>query len=519
MTRTTRWARVVSVLGIAALVSALPIVNLGPAAGETAPQRGGTLTLSIKYSPTSIDPQKNKTITDEQVGALMAEPLVDWVNGSFVGVLAKSWDVSADGKTYTFSLRPGVKFQDGAPLTAAAVKASFERMTDPAAPMPRGGNLANVASVTAVDELTVRVSLKTPDPDFLGKLLQIDVLDPASWKGLTPDKAPSGTGPFQLVSYVPDQRVEFKKFPGYWGGEPYLDQIVIQVVPDPATQEIELESGKIDFMDYVPAKDVSRLQHEGLQKMSFGRVNWGRLVFNLKTVTDLQVRQAVCYAFDRNAVLQDAMYGLGTPQLTLAVPGTWAYSSKITPYRYDPARAEQILDQAGWTAPRPGAMRQKDGKPLVLNLPTSSNGDWEIITQMIQQMLRNVGIDSRITTMEPNTFYDAVRTGKYDIAWFETNASPVPPIAAQNLDTHQYWDVMQQDLPQVDALVEQASATVDQHARAELYLQVQTIHHDQALECTGAWMEQVFAVSSKVHGMVLDPLGVTIFSARWWKSQ
>jgi len=516
---TSRYVTWIWALTAAALIAALPGAAPRGAAGAETARKGGTLTLSIKYSPSSIDPQKNKTITDELVASLMAEPLVDWANGAFVGFLAKSWDIAPDGKLYTFHLQRGVKFQDGAPLTAAAVKASFERMTDPTAPMPRGGNLANVARIEAVDDLTVRVSLKSPDPDFLGKVIQIYILDPNSWKGLAPDKAPSGTGPFQLVDYVPDQRVAFKKFAGYWGGDPYLDQVIVQVVPDPATQEIELESGKIDFMDYVPPKDAAHLQSGGMRMLPFGQVNWGRVVFNLKTVTDVRVRQAACYAFDRNEVLQSAFYGLGTAQLTLALPGTWAYTTKVTPYRFDPARAASILDTDGWTTARPGAVRQKDGKPLVLSLPTSSNPDWVLTSQMIQQMLRNVGIDTRITTMEPNTFYDAVRTGKYDVAWFETNASPVPPIAAQNLDSHQYWDVMQQQLPDLDALVEKASATVDRPARQALYLQIQQAHHDQALECTGIWLKQVYATTGKVRGMVVDPLGVPIAPARWWKAE
>ncbi len=392
-------------------------------------------------------------------------------------------------------------------------------MTDPANPLPRAANLTAVEQVQPLDPATVRIKLKAPDPDFLGELINIYIIDAAAAKNLGPDQAPSGTGPFKLAAYVPDQQLTFTKFAAYWGGEPYLDRIVVRIIPNADTQEVELQAGTIDFMDYVPPKDVTRLRTVGARPIPYGRVNWARIVFNLKTVSDVRLRQAVCYAFDRNAVLQDAYYGLGTPQYTIALQGSWAYDAEISPYRFDPVRARGLLDEAGWKLPAGGSVRERDGKPLVLNFPSRGDAEWLLSTQMIQQMLRNVGVDTRITTAAPATYYNEVRTGQYDLAWWLSNAAPEPPIAASLLDSHQFWNTMQVRLPEVDSLVEQAQSTTERKARTADYFALQKIHHDQALECLGFWTKQVYATSAKVQGMTIDPTGIPLHPALWWKSQ
>jgi peptide/nickel transport system substrate-binding protein len=373
--------------------------------------------------------------------------------------------------------------------------------------------------VEVVNDLTARLRLKAPDPDFLGKIMNLYILEPGSWKSLSADQAPAGTGPFSLTSYVPDQRIVFKKFPAYWGGESYLDEVVVRIIPNVDTQVLELEAGTIDLMDYALPKDVERLRRAGQQPLPFGRVNWARIAINLKTVSDVRLRQAVCYAFDRNAVLKEAYYGLGTPQYTIALMGTWAYNPRVQPYRFNPSRARALLAEAGWVERQPGGIREKDGKPLVLDLPSRGDGEWLLSTQMIQQMLLNVGIDSRITTSAPATFYNAVRTGKYDIAWWLSNAAPEPPIAALLLESHQFWNVLQVPVPSVDELVQKAGSTADQKARAQYFFELQQVHHDMALECLGHWTKQVYVAGAKVRGLTVDPMGVPLHAERWWKVQ
>jgi peptide/nickel transport system substrate-binding protein len=349
--------------------------------------------------------------------------------------------------------------------------------------------------------------------------MNIYIAEPGSWKGIGVDQAPAGTGPFMLASYIPDQRIVFKKFPGYWDGEPYLDEVVVRVIPNVDTQVLELESGTIDFMDYALPKDVERLRRAGQQPLIFGRVNWARIAINIKTVSDVRLRQAICYAFDRNAILKDAYYGLGVPQYTIALPGTWTHNPRIQPYRFNPGRARALLSEAGWVERQAGGVREKDGKALVLDFPSRGDGEWLLSTQMIQQMLLSVGVETRITTAAPAAFYNAVRTGKYDIAWWLSNAAPEPPIAGLLLDSRQFWQVQQVAIPKVDQLLEQASSTADPKARAQYFQELQQVHHDMCLECLGHWTRQSFVAGAKVRGMVVDPMGVPLRPARWWKTK
>lgn len=484
--------------------------------------RGGSITLAMGGAvPPSPDPHDSRSMGHHTVSAMISDPLLKWQDDDFAGVLAKSWDISPCGLTYTFYLQENVPFHNGVILTAEAVKKNYERITNPEDPLPIAGDLADIESVEIVDDLTFKFHLKSLNPDFLARLMYFWISEPGSWENLGPGQYVAGSGAFRPVAYAEDQYLRLEKFEDYWAQEPYLDEITIRPIPEADTQIIELETGGLDLLLYAPPMEANRLEGLGFNVIPFVRVNFSRVVFNFQTMEELELRKAISYAIDREAIRDVAYAGLGEPMSTLGIQGSWLYNEEVGGYYYDPDKANAILDAAGWEKNRRG-IREMDGEPIRLHLPTRGDDEaWLRSTQMIQQMLEDVGIDSYITTADSQTFYTQVRVGEYDLAWWLSNAPPEPPIAHGNLRSASYWNVTQLpvDHPlqqKFDELDLKAMSTVDFDVRAQYYGEMQQIHYDEAVEALGLWIEQIHVANSALKGLHVPPTGV-VYDAFLWR--
>lgn len=468
------------------------------------------------------DPHKASNMGEHSMALLMAEPLVSFDEaGAFLPVLARSWEVSPDGKVYTFHLREGVLFHSGRPLTAQAVKQNIDRIRNPENALPAAGHVANVEEVVPVDDLTVEVRLSKPDPDFPGKLEFVYITDPEAWADRGPDDPVPGTGPFRLVGeeYERDRQMVFEKFSDYWGGEPYLDRIVVRLVPSPETAVVELERGSVDFLllGVFSATEARRLEAEGYPLYVWGFVNAVDVVFNLATLDDLALRRAICYAIDHQVLIDAVLGGFGELQRNLGFPGTWLEETEVVAPCCDPEKAKEILDAAGYVDTDGDGIREKDGKDIVLRFRAPDSGDWLRGSQLIQQMLLEVGIGSELLLSERHMFYDQVRTGDYDIAWWFQNSFPTPPILLYSWDSRDYWSIHQVELPELQALIEAAEAEIDQGKRAELYRNLQRIFDENAYAALGIWVKQIYVGSPSLHGVKVTPEGQLFGAHEWWK--
>lgn len=507
------WTKCVGVLAI------FLVVSMSSSLVGVAQVGGGAITLSYKGNTVpDPDPHLASNVGAEMIALMMADPLTRWEEGDVKPVLASSWEVSDEGMVYTFHLRDGVKFHNGVSLTAAAVKLNMERVVNPDDPLPAAGSLANVASVEAVDELTLRVNLEKLDPDFAAKIGSVYIIEPGSLEGRDVDDPVAGSGAFELVAdkYVRDQQMVLKKFPDYWRGEPYLDQIIVRLIPDEATMVIELERGTVDLVSFALSKDVARLEAAGYQPFIFGFVNWANVAINLKTVTDVALRKALDYALDVQAIIDGVYAGLGEVQNGLGYPGSWLENTAVG-YPYDPAQAKRMLDAAGYVDTDGDGIRETNGKNIDLHFPTRNQDEWMRATQLIQQMYLDVGIGTHITIAERMPFYDGVRTGDYDIAWWLQNATPTPPIALYSWDSREYWSIHQEEQPVFQALIEAAESEPDQQKRAVLYREVQQVFHDEAYGALGMWLKQVHIAAPTLHGVKVGPVGTAYDSHLWWK--
>lgn len=456
------------------------------------------------------DPQRNSNVYGYTVSQLMADVLVNYLDGEYLPALARSWSVSDDGLVYTFNLRQGVRFQNGVPLTADAVKASIERIANPDDPLPSAGQVAGISQVEVVDFYTVRITLRSLEPDFLLNLNQVWIIEPSSAED---GNVPVGTGPYRLVEYQPDQQLVLERFEYYWGGRPKIEQIVARNIPEPATLVLELEAGAVDAILFTPENDVARLGAAGFQVMPFGSVNTAFVALNNTTVPT-PLRQAICWAVDRDVLLHTAYAGLGVPETNIALPGSWAQDPTLEGYYYDPERAAEVLDAAGYLDSNGDGVREIDGSPINLNFQARGDGAWLLATQIIQQFLGDVGIGTTITTSERNTYYTNVRTGAYDIGWWIDNAQPEPPIYEYAFHSAEHWNLTQRG-DDMDALVEAGRASADREVRAAAYFELQRAVFDEAVQCPQFWIQQAHVANPGLSGVKVTSMGVMFDAHRW----
>ena len=499
-----------AVLLVVALVAiALPL---------TAQTSGGTVVMAYQGNTIpEVDPHSTSNIAGHIISEMVADPLLRYDSDTevYIPALATAWDISEDGLNYVFHLREGVLFHNGVALSADAVKQSFERIMNPDNAMYGAGLLAPVDQIEVLDDLTIKLTLVGVFPDFLANLDRLWIIEPSSLD----DDFIAACGPFKAVpsEYNIDESILLEKFAQYWAGEPYLDYIEIRLLPDMGTALIELEQGEIDLIEFVAGKDIPRLEGIGCQPYYFGRINWDNVAFNLSTVTQVELRRAMCYALDAQAIIDGVYGGLGEVQRSMGYPGTWLENTKVG-YEYDPAEANRILDAAGWLDTNGDGIREMDGENIDLYFPTRNSDEWSRATQMIQQMYQEVGIGTHITMAERMPFYDQVRTGDYDIAWWLSNDSAEPPIALYTWDTREYWCISQVETPVLQLLIEAAESEGDQVKRTAYYKQVQQIFYDDAYMAPGFWSKQAHIGGPTLRGVQVSSLGVAFDAHTWWKT-
>lgn len=325
--------------------------------------------------------------------------------------LAESWTFVAPN-TWRFKLRQGVKFHDGTPLDAAAVKAGlFDRLAkmEGGSSLKAGPDSAVVVDPSTVDFTPTVANLRVPEqmvhPEY-------GVIAPGSDIG----KKPVGTGPFRFVEYVPKERIVVERNPEYWGPKAKVAKITFRFYPDSSTRRLALESGEIDAAYEVPRDDVEGLKSKGftIAKSSVGAYDallvnqHGKPGFDI--LSDVAVRQAVALGIDRKKLVDNVLEGLATTDQTIVAPGSLQpYTSTVTGFSFDQAKAKSMLDAAGWVAGSDG-IRSKGGKKLHLVL-VSGFPAAEIlrpIPTFVQSQLKEIGIDLAITERPDADSYGAV---------------------------------------------------------------------------------------------------------------
>lgn len=368
-----------------------------------------TVTLAMGAQPETLDPHKTAATSSFRVTKSIYDGLVEPDReGEIVGGLAEAWDISEDGLTWTFTLREGVSFHDGSLLGSEDVVATLNRVMAEETASPRAGEFEAIASVEAAGPHTVVLELSEPSPALLATLA-------SGWGAILPaDKVaaghdfandPVGTGPFRFDTWVRDSFVRFNRFDDYYRGASELDTVTIRFIEDSAVQLQGLIAGELDIIDTVSPADFDRIRQEGeleLVQEPSGTVLVASLNQRRPHLDDPRVRRALNYAIDKEVVLEVA-YGGGELIGTYMEAGSPWYPDDVEPFSYDPERARALLDEAG----------VEEGWTVDLALPAAFETHVEA-GQIIQSMLRDVGVDADIRMVEWGVWLSDVYGGDRD---------------------------------------------------------------------------------------------------------
>ncbi|PYM16750.1 MAG: hypothetical protein DMD81_11690, partial [Candidatus Rokuibacteriota bacterium] len=407
--------------GLAALIALGLTAAAAPAADALT---GGTLVVGLDQEPPTLDPHASPSAVTYQIIASVTESLLyKGRDGKLVPWLAESWTSSPDGRSVTFKLRKDVKFHDGTPFNAEAVKANFDRIVDPK--FKAGGaraQLAGYAGTKVLDEFTVQVSFETAYAPFVtyGAAGTLSMVSPKAVREMGDDvhKRPIGTGMFMVKEYVAKDHATIVRNPAYarkapWSdrsGPAYLDAVVWKFIPEAGTRVTTLESGETQGIYLVPAQSLPRLEKNSgvrVEKMPWPGVPRIWLLNVTKPpLDDVKVRRAINHAVDKDAMLATVSKGIALrafaplTAVMLDDPALRQY------YPFDPAKAKQLLGEAGW---QPGAdgVRAKGGQRLELVLNAIEyGGGVEPTVQLIQSSLHEVGVDVKIKAQARPPWYE-----------------------------------------------------------------------------------------------------------------
>ena len=456
------------------------------------PPRGGTLVIALSDDPGHFNPGITTGFNVHAVTGSIFNGLVELDdNANPHPDLAQSWEVSDDSTTYTFHLAGGVRWHDGEPMTSADVKFTFENILLNFHSRTKGGLSGILGSIDTPDDTTVVFNFTQPYAALLQRLnsTEAPILPKHVYEGVddvqTADAnlAPVGTGPFKLESYEIDNQITLVRNGDYFKeGLPYLDRVVMRVIPDQNTQVLALEEGEVDYIWRVPGGDIERLS--GDDSIVLHNVNSGpgggfcipTLTFNSEreVFSDIRVRQAIAQAVNRDQMVAQVLFGQGRSATgPINSQMAFAYTDDVTSYPYDLDRANALLDEAGYAS---------DGTRFSIDLLLFSFGVFPKYGEVMRQNLAEVGIDVEVTPLDRSAFIPRVfgeRDFDTNIISYCNNTDPSIGVARMYVSTNigdiPFSNGAAYVNPRIDELFTAAASTPDVARRGELYGEIQQI--------------------------------------------
>ncbi|MED4582601.1 ABC transporter substrate-binding protein [Brevibacillus choshinensis] len=487
-----------------------------------APVAGGTITIAFDREPDTLDVHKS-------TGASVVDEIAQFMGGSLVYMdpvshevkpyLAESYDISADGKTWTFTIRSGITFQDGTPFTAGAYKATLDRILDPKTDAKSTIALIDtIKEVQAPDDKTLILELNEPFAPLMLNLTVNGWLQPLSMQAIEKGGAdygrnPVGLGPWKFESWQPGESITFTrndsfKWPEafYTNKGPVLpDKMVAKFIKNRQTMMAALDSGSIDVATLVPAKDAKKYKandkFEVLEQMKTGMGMYLNMNQKNGILQDLQVRKALNMAINKEAIIQSALQGEGVPAYGPLPPTIMGYDKEVESYgyKYNVEEAKKLLDAAGYVTSASG-VREKDGKAMQFTMLSVESKSKE--SQLVQAMLGELGIQVKINTMEPGALMEAELKGEFDLAvggysYFDPDILYLF-FHSKQIGGFNYASIKDES---IDQLVVKGRNTIDPEERKKIYAEVQKRMVEQAYIVPIYVDKQFTVVNKRVKGV------------------
>jgi peptide/nickel transport system substrate-binding protein len=494
------------------------------AAASAAPaKKGGRVIIAASADAETLDPHVTTALRASRYLALMHDNLINRdFDGSFKPNLAESYTVSADGLSYTFKLRSGVKFHSGKALTSADAKYTFDRWLK-TEKSPTRYTIQPITAVEAPDAQTLVLKLDKPYNILLDQLagawaviLNGDAVEKAGADyGVT---TVDGTGPYKFKEWVRQQRFVVERNPDYaWGGPVFqnqgaahLDGIEFRIIPEDNTRVAEFEAGGIQLLADLPPQEVERLSSGG----QVGVVKYDQLqttYFGLNTkkppVDDAQIRRAIGHAINRDEIVKGAYFGLGAPAMNMLSPKTTGYweGVKDVAATYDLDKAKATLEAAGWK-PAAGGIREKGGQQLVVPFWYINDSATTLMAQILQEQLAKAGIKLDAKPDEETAWFAAARTG--DQVGFTVG------VFYENADVLRFYFYSKQQpapnrfgwaVPEMDAQMEDTLTNTDKAAVQRDYEAIQKALAEQAPALPLIHQQGTLGANKRVQGVRVHP--------------
>jgi peptide/nickel transport system substrate-binding protein len=489
--------------------------------GQGAPKAGGTLIAAAEIDPIALDPHTGSNFSSIQAYDHVYESLTMYdEKTNVIPALAQSWEITNGGKTYTFKLRPNVKFHNGQPMTGEDVKYSIDRVLDPKTASPWRSWLDSIKEIKVVDPLTVQMNLDAPYP-LLGSFagMRASGIMPKGMAERENLKIKAiGTGPFKLVEYVPQDRIVYARNPDYWDKPlPYLDGMMFKVLTEENARLAALRAGQIQYA-FLSAQGAA--QAEGAPGVTVSRSPFAWVVLHYinvlnKPLSDPRVRRAMRMAVDTGEVIQKAAFGAAVPSGPVPTGyGDWFLDPQTLPYvKPDVEGARKLLAEAGYASGFKVEIKCSPQYP-----------EFVAATLVIQESLKKLNIDVTATQMEWGAFIaenaksNASRGKEGSDIYASANTFRPDPDgflypyfhSTGNLNKGGYAN------PRLDSLLVEARQSSNHAERRRLYQQAQKIILDDSINWWWYAKHNIEAVTSKVHGYSQSFTGRRFFLKKAW---
>ncbi|MCH6265040.1 glutathione ABC transporter substrate-binding protein [Neobacillus citreus] len=453
-----------------------------------AKKEGNSLTIAVSANLISMDPQDTNDTLSGSIQSTMLEGLVGFDKDmKMIPVLAESYEASDDAKVFTFKLRQGVKFHDGTPFNAEAVKVNIDRVANPENKLKRYSMFELVEKTEAVDEYTFRVTLKEPFGAMLNNFAHpaARLMSPAAIEKYGKDVAthPVGTGPFKFAEWDQSDHLSVEKNPDYWQkGLPKVDGIKFKPVPENGARVAMLQTGEADYIYPIPTEQAESINgKDGIVVENKQSIVARYMTMNTtkKPYNDVKVRQAINYAINKEAFLKVVYSGYGS-KLDSIIPEKLQFYSKQTPYPYDPEKAKKLLKEAGY----------ENGFETTIWGANSSTTMKAM--EFIQQQLSQVGIKVSVVPMESGTLSDKIwnvqnpkdaEVELYYGGWSSSTGDAdwgIRPLLAGQSAPPKSYNTAYYENKKVDELIKSALQTADSGKRKEAYAEIQKLVWEDA---------------------------------------